>query len=193
MIKQQIFPTLFPVKGFFYVSLLLGILKEITGSSLTRKTDSEEEVAAVFDLVQKVFQRMLECMARSFKKQPEEGLQVWAPSLAGSELEGQRPAGGPGCGARPLALPGRCHAAGGGCQGPLPSGAAPLPGAACSGEGGQGAKSPPLSPGLGTVLAIQVSGPLAWQDRSRELIAVACEYSAARSEDFKNASLGGCL
>ncbi|OWK06325.1 NCAPG2 [Cervus elaphus hippelaphus] len=64
------------VKGFFYVSLLLGILKEITGSSLTRKTDSEEEVAAVFDLVQKVFQRMLECMARSFKKQPEEGLQL---------------------------------------------------------------------------------------------------------------------
>ncbi|XP_020741838.2 condensin-2 complex subunit G2 isoform X3 [Odocoileus virginianus] len=64
------------VKGFFYVSLLLGILKEITGSSLTRKTDSEEEVAVVFDMVQKVFQRMLECMAWSFKKQPEEGLQL---------------------------------------------------------------------------------------------------------------------
>uniref|UniRef100_A0A4W2G5Z9 Condensin-2 complex subunit G2 n=1 Tax=Bos indicus x Bos taurus TaxID=30522 RepID=A0A4W2G5Z9_BOBOX len=64
------------VKGFFYVSLLLGILKEITGSSLTWKTDSEEEVAVVFDMVQKVFQQMLECMARSFKKQPEEGLQL---------------------------------------------------------------------------------------------------------------------
>nr|XP_020741838.1 condensin-2 complex subunit G2 isoform X3 [Odocoileus virginianus texanus] len=64
------------VKGLFYVSLLLGILKEITGSSLTRKTDSEEEVAVVFDMVQKVFQRMLECMAWSFKKQPEEGLQL---------------------------------------------------------------------------------------------------------------------
>lgn len=101
MIKQQIFPTLFPVKGFFYVSLLLGILKEITGSSLMWKTDSEEEVAVVFDMVQKVFQQMLECMAWSFKKQPEEGLQVWAPPLAGSELEGQHPAGGPGCGARP--------------------------------------------------------------------------------------------
>ena len=101
MIKQQIFPTLFPVKGFFYVSLLLGILKEITGSSLTWKTDSEDEVAMVFDMVQKVFQQMLECMARSFKKQPEEGLQVWAPPPAGSELEGQRSAGGPGRGARP--------------------------------------------------------------------------------------------
>ncbi|XP_025147741.1 condensin-2 complex subunit G2 isoform X3 [Bubalus kerabau] len=64
------------VKGFFYVSLLLGILKEITGSSLTWKTDSEDEVAMVFDMVQKVFQQMLECMARSFKKQPEEGLQL---------------------------------------------------------------------------------------------------------------------
>lgn len=64
------------VKGFFYVSLLLGILKEITGSSLMWKTDSEEEVAVVFDMVQKVFQQMLECMARSFKKQPEEGLQL---------------------------------------------------------------------------------------------------------------------
>lgn len=64
------------VKGFFYVSLLLGILKEITGSSLTWKTDSEEEVAVVFDMVQKVFQQMLECMAWSFKKQPEEGLQL---------------------------------------------------------------------------------------------------------------------
>uniref|UniRef100_A0A8C2PBB5 Condensin-2 complex subunit G2 n=1 Tax=Capra hircus TaxID=9925 RepID=A0A8C2PBB5_CAPHI len=64
------------VKGFFYVSLLLGILKEITGSSLMWKTDSEEEVAVVFDMVQKVFQQMLECMAWSFKKQPEEGLQL---------------------------------------------------------------------------------------------------------------------
>ncbi|XP_032499101.1 condensin-2 complex subunit G2 isoform X6 [Phocoena sinus] len=64
------------VKGFFYVSLLLGILKEVTRSSLTQKADSEEEVSALFDLVQKVFQQMLECMARSFRKQPEEGLQL---------------------------------------------------------------------------------------------------------------------
>uniref|UniRef100_A0A8C3YKU7 Condensin-2 complex subunit G2 n=1 Tax=Catagonus wagneri TaxID=51154 RepID=A0A8C3YKU7_9CETA len=64
------------VKGFFYVSLLLSILKEITRSSLMQKTDSEEEVAALFDMIQKVFQQMLECMARSFKKQPEEGLRL---------------------------------------------------------------------------------------------------------------------
>uniref|UniRef100_A0A7N9IBA3 Condensin-2 complex subunit G2 n=1 Tax=Macaca fascicularis TaxID=9541 RepID=A0A7N9IBA3_MACFA len=64
------------VKGFFYVSLLLDILKEITGSSLIQKTDSDEEVAMLLDTVQKVFQKMLECIARSFRKQPEEGLRL---------------------------------------------------------------------------------------------------------------------
>ncbi|XP_042832613.1 condensin-2 complex subunit G2 isoform X4 [Panthera tigris] len=64
------------VKGFFYVSLLLGILKEVTGSSLIQKPDSDEEVVTLFDTVQKVFQKMLECMARSFRKQPEEGLRL---------------------------------------------------------------------------------------------------------------------
>lgn len=64
------------VKEFFYVSLLLGILKEVTGSSLMQKTDSDKEVATLFDTVQKVFQKMLECMAWSFRKQPEEGLRL---------------------------------------------------------------------------------------------------------------------
>ncbi|XP_054416073.1 condensin-2 complex subunit G2 isoform X2 [Pongo abelii] len=64
------------VKGFFYVSLLLDILKEITGSSLIQKTDSDKEVAMLLDTVQKVFQKMLECIARSFRKQPEEGLRL---------------------------------------------------------------------------------------------------------------------
>nr|XP_019598083.1 PREDICTED: condensin-2 complex subunit G2 isoform X2 [Rhinolophus sinicus] len=64
------------VKGFFYVSLLLGVLKEITGSSLQQKIDSDEDVATLFDTVQKVFQKMLECMAWSFRKQPEEGLRL---------------------------------------------------------------------------------------------------------------------
>ncbi|KAI5153877.1 Condensin-2 Complex Subunit G2 [Manis pentadactyla] len=64
------------VKGFFYVSLLLGILKEAARSSLVQKANSDEDVTALFDMVQKVFQKMLECMARSFKKQPEEGLRL---------------------------------------------------------------------------------------------------------------------
>ncbi|XP_037372427.1 condensin-2 complex subunit G2 isoform X2 [Talpa occidentalis] len=64
------------VKGFFYVTLLLGILKEVTGSSLIQKTDSDGDVAVLFDTVQKVFQKMLECMAWSFRKQPEEGLRL---------------------------------------------------------------------------------------------------------------------
>lgn len=71
------------MKGFFYVSLLLDILKEVTGSSLIQKTDSDEEVALLLDTVQKVFQKMLECIARSFKKQPEEGLRVLRPPQDG--------------------------------------------------------------------------------------------------------------
>uniref|UniRef100_A0A286XNQ2 Condensin-2 complex subunit G2 n=1 Tax=Cavia porcellus TaxID=10141 RepID=A0A286XNQ2_CAVPO len=64
------------VKGSFYMSLLLGILKEITGISLIQKRDSDEEVTVLFDMVQKVFQKMLECMAQSFKRQPAEGLRL---------------------------------------------------------------------------------------------------------------------
>lgn len=71
------------MKGFFYVSLLLGILKEVTESSLKQKTDSDEEVATLFDMIQKVFQKMLECMAWSFKKKPEEGLRVLTSSQGG--------------------------------------------------------------------------------------------------------------
>lgn len=64
------------VKGFFYVTLLLGILKEVTRQSLIQKINSDEEVTTLFDMVQKVFQKLLECMARSFRKQPEEGLRL---------------------------------------------------------------------------------------------------------------------
>ncbi|KAM5255154.1 condensin-2 complex subunit G2 [Ctenodactylus gundi] len=63
------------VKGFFYVSLLLSILKEVTGSFLIQKTDPDE-LMELLDTVQKVFQKVLECMAWSFKKQPEEGLRL---------------------------------------------------------------------------------------------------------------------
>ncbi|XP_055463527.1 condensin-2 complex subunit G2 [Psammomys obesus] len=65
------------VKGFFYVSLLLGILKEITGSSMIHRIDSDEEVTVLFDLVQEVFQKMLECVAGTFRKQPEESLPLF--------------------------------------------------------------------------------------------------------------------
>ncbi|CAH6779587.1 condensin-2 complex subunit G2 [Phodopus roborovskii] len=65
------------VKGFFYISLLLGILKEITGNSIIQKTDSDEKVTVLFDLVQEVFQKILECVAWTFRKQPEESLQLF--------------------------------------------------------------------------------------------------------------------
>lgn len=65
------------MKGFFYVSLLLGILKEITGSSMIHRIDSDEEVTVLFDLVQEVFQKMLECVAGTFRKQSEESLPLF--------------------------------------------------------------------------------------------------------------------
>lgn len=71
------------------MSLLLGILKEITGSSLKQKTDSDEE-GTLFDMVQKVFQKMLECMAWSFRKQPEEGLRVLTSLRAVVRCQGDR-------------------------------------------------------------------------------------------------------
>lgn len=63
-------------KGFFYVAPLLGILKEVAGSAAVPRAESEEEAAVLCDAVQKVFQKMLECVAWSFRKQPEEGLRL---------------------------------------------------------------------------------------------------------------------
>ncbi|XP_036616095.1 condensin-2 complex subunit G2 [Trichosurus vulpecula] len=63
-------------KGYFCIPLLLCILKEMTASSLIQKSDSNEEVETFFDLIQKVFQKILECVAYNFKKQEEEGLQL---------------------------------------------------------------------------------------------------------------------
>ncbi|XP_008831281.1 condensin-2 complex subunit G2 [Nannospalax galili] len=62
------------VKGCFYISLLLGILKEVTKGSIIQKTDSNEEVTVLLDSVQEVFQKMLECVARTFRKQQEESV-----------------------------------------------------------------------------------------------------------------------
>lgn len=170
------------MKGFFYVSLLLGILKEVTRSSLTQKADSEKEVSTLFDLVQKVFQQMLECMARSFRKQPEEGLQVLEPPQGGTEgLEGQRPPGGAGC-VEPGLLTRWGYRVGrgatqtrSGCQVPPSAGAAsPLPGVARSGAGGEGGQG--LTSGHQSGDSVDVfrsvgqrpESSSAQQDRSRE-------------------------
>lgn len=61
------------VKGF-YVLLVLGILKEVTRSSLIQKRDSDEEGTVLFNTVQNMFQKMLEHIAQRFKKHPKEGL-----------------------------------------------------------------------------------------------------------------------
>lgn len=47
---------------------------------MIQKPDADEVIAVLYDTVQKVFQKMLESMAWSFRKQPEEGLRVLAPS-----------------------------------------------------------------------------------------------------------------
>ncbi|EGW01367.1 Condensin-2 complex subunit G2 [Cricetulus griseus] len=44
---------------------------------MIQKTDSDEEVAVLFDSVQEVFQKMLECVAWTFRKQPEESLPLF--------------------------------------------------------------------------------------------------------------------
>ncbi|XP_044533723.1 condensin-2 complex subunit G2 [Gracilinanus agilis] len=63
-------------RGYFCIPSLLCILKEMTATSLIEKPNSDEEIETFFDLIQKTFQKMLECVAYSFKKQQEEGLQL---------------------------------------------------------------------------------------------------------------------
>ncbi|XP_019386175.1 PREDICTED: condensin-2 complex subunit G2 [Crocodylus porosus] len=63
-------------RGYFSIPSLLCVLKEITEASLAQNIDTNEEVAALLHAVQTVFQKALECVARRFKKQREEGLQL---------------------------------------------------------------------------------------------------------------------
>ncbi|XP_052040792.1 condensin-2 complex subunit G2 [Apodemus sylvaticus] len=74
---QRSFGIMKTVKGFFYISLLLGILKEIAGNTMIHGTDSDKKVTLLFDLVQNVFQKMLECVACIFRKKPEESPQLF--------------------------------------------------------------------------------------------------------------------
>ncbi|KFV20502.1 Condensin-2 complex subunit G2, partial [Tauraco erythrolophus] len=62
-------------RGGFCAPVLLYALKEIIEASLTQNTETDE-VANLFHAVQTVFQKILECVARRLKKQPEEGIQL---------------------------------------------------------------------------------------------------------------------
>ncbi|NXW89316.1 CNDG2 protein, partial [Alopecoenas beccarii] len=62
-------------RGGFCAPVLLYALKEIIEASLTQNTETDE-VANLFQAVQTTFQKVLECVARSLKKQQKEGIQL---------------------------------------------------------------------------------------------------------------------
>ncbi|XP_009474270.1 PREDICTED: condensin-2 complex subunit G2 [Nipponia nippon] len=62
-------------RGGFCAPVVLCALKEIIEASLTQNTKTDE-VANLFCGVQTVFQKVLECVARTLKKQQEEGIQL---------------------------------------------------------------------------------------------------------------------
>ncbi|NXT64568.1 CNDG2 protein, partial [Chaetops frenatus] len=62
-------------RGAFCAPVLLCALKEIIEASLTQNTETEE-VTNLFNTLQNVFQKILECVALRFKKQQEEGIQL---------------------------------------------------------------------------------------------------------------------
>ncbi|NXB01274.1 CNDG2 protein, partial [Cnemophilus loriae] len=61
--------------GGFCAPVLLCTLKEIIEASLTQNTETDE-VTNLFNTLQNVFQKILECVARRLKKQQEEGIQL---------------------------------------------------------------------------------------------------------------------
>uniref|UniRef100_A0A8D0L9X4 Non-SMC condensin II complex subunit G2 n=1 Tax=Sphenodon punctatus TaxID=8508 RepID=A0A8D0L9X4_SPHPU len=63
-------------RGYFCIPTLLCVLKEIIEASLTRTVDTNEDVALVMDALPKVFQKSLECVALTLRRQQEEGLQL---------------------------------------------------------------------------------------------------------------------
>ncbi|NWQ76745.1 CNDG2 protein, partial [Columbina picui] len=62
-------------RGGFCAPVLLYALKEIIEASLTQNTETDE-VANLFQAVQTTFQKVLECVARSLKKQQKAGFQL---------------------------------------------------------------------------------------------------------------------
>lgn len=62
-------------KGGFCAPVLLCALKEIIEASLNQNTETEE-VTNLFQTLQHVFQKILECVAHRLKKEQEKGFQV---------------------------------------------------------------------------------------------------------------------
>ncbi|KAH0627584.1 hypothetical protein JD844_003492 [Phrynosoma platyrhinos] len=61
--------------GCVFIPVLLGILREMVEASLALNTDSDH-LAEHFDDIQKMFQKILECMALRLRRQEEEGIRL---------------------------------------------------------------------------------------------------------------------
>ncbi|XP_060104048.1 condensin-2 complex subunit G2 [Heteronotia binoei] len=63
-------------RGCVFIPVLLCILKEMVEASLVHHLDSNGEVAELLDNMQKMFQRILECLAIRLRSHREEGIQL---------------------------------------------------------------------------------------------------------------------
>lgn len=64
-------------RGCIFIPTLLRILKEVVDASLPHATTGGEHIAELLDNVQKIFQKILECMALGLRRHREEGIQVF--------------------------------------------------------------------------------------------------------------------
>ncbi|KAJ7322173.1 hypothetical protein JRQ81_018460 [Phrynocephalus forsythii] len=62
-------------RGWIFISLLLCILREMVEASLTYNSDSEYLVQ-LLDNIQRIFQKILECVALRLRRQADEGIQL---------------------------------------------------------------------------------------------------------------------
>ncbi|XP_053122187.1 condensin-2 complex subunit G2 [Hemicordylus capensis] len=63
-------------RGYVFVPLLLCILKEMVEASLACHADSSGHMTELLDNIQKMFQKILECLALRLRRQREEGIQL---------------------------------------------------------------------------------------------------------------------
>nr|XP_060638556.1 condensin-2 complex subunit G2 [Anolis sagrei ordinatus] len=63
-------------RGCVFIPVLLGILTEMVEASLAPNADSECLVVEVLNNIQKMFQKILECMALRLRRHQEEGIQL---------------------------------------------------------------------------------------------------------------------
>ncbi|XP_066483949.1 condensin-2 complex subunit G2 [Tiliqua scincoides] len=63
-------------RGYIFIPILLRILKEMVEASLPHSTTGGEHVVELLDNIQKMFQKILECMALRLRRQQDEGIRL---------------------------------------------------------------------------------------------------------------------